>query len=146
LVASVSTALADRHLGLKRLSGHFLIQFSQLKKNMAVWIIQVGTKLGKLKFIKKIGENRVFHTLRVCSIFRTEGSLKKFQGTHILARCEILYRMVYKTSKNKIFARTLLCVHLHVIIKVWFHLRFSCIFHISWRRLVIFYQRFPKKW
>jgi hypothetical protein len=36
LIASLSTALADRRLGLKRLSGHFLIQSSQLNKNMAV--------------------------------------------------------------------------------------------------------------
>jgi hypothetical protein len=40
-----------------------------------------------------------------------EGSLEKIQGTYILARLEISYRMTYKTSTNKIFAATLLPVH-----------------------------------
>jgi hypothetical protein len=30
-----------------------------------------------------------------------EGSLEKIHGTHVLARHEILYRMMYKTSKKK---------------------------------------------
>jgi hypothetical protein len=41
-----------------------------------------------------------------------EESLEKIQGTHILTRRQILYRMMYETSKNKSYAQTLLCVHL----------------------------------
>jgi hypothetical protein len=36
LVNSLLTTLADRRLGLKQLSGHCLIQFSNLNKNIAV--------------------------------------------------------------------------------------------------------------
>jgi hypothetical protein len=43
LIASLSTILVDRCLGLGRFSDHFLIQFLMLNKNMAVRIIQVGT-------------------------------------------------------------------------------------------------------
>jgi hypothetical protein len=48
------------------------------------------------------------------SIFRIDGSLKKIQRTHILARLEILYRMVHKTSK-KDFAVTSQVRKAHVI-------------------------------
>ncbi len=41
-----------------------------------------------------------------------EESLEKIQGTHILARRQILYRMMYETLRQKTYARTLLCVHL----------------------------------
>jgi hypothetical protein len=41
-----------------------------------------------------------------------ERGLKKAHKTYILARRQILYRMMYETSKNKICARILLCVHL----------------------------------
>jgi hypothetical protein len=46
-----------------------------------------------------------------------ERGLKKAHKTYILARRQILYRMMYETSKNKIFARILLCVHLKYNIK-----------------------------
>ncbi len=41
-----------------------------------------------------------------------ERVLKKAHKTYSLARRQILYRMMYETSKNKICARILLCVHL----------------------------------
>jgi hypothetical protein len=65
----------------------------------------------KTQFYKKRRKIELFYTLSVFSIFRIEGSLEKIQGTHILARLEILYRMAYKTSTNKTFAATLLSVH-----------------------------------
>jgi hypothetical protein len=57
----------------------------------------------------------VFHIFRVSSIFRPEKRVKKPQGTHILDRLEILYRMVYDFGKTIFFTLFLLCVHLTIV-------------------------------
>ena len=77
LVASLSMALVDRRLGLKRFSSHFLIQFSKLNKNMTVWIIQVGTKLEKFNFIKNRRKIEFFTPFKFFRFFERKEVPKK---------------------------------------------------------------------
>jgi hypothetical protein len=50
--------------------------------------------LKKKRNLRKVAKLTVFNIFRVVSIFRPEKRVKKRQGTHILNRLEILYRMV----------------------------------------------------
>ncbi len=54
----------------------------------------------KKRNLRKVAKLSVFDTFRVFSIFRPEKRVKKTQGTHILDRLEILYRMVYDKQKK----------------------------------------------
>jgi hypothetical protein len=71
--------LADRRLGLKRLSGHFLIQSSQLNKNMAVWIIQVNKKLEKFNFIENRRKIEFFTPVKFFRFFERKEASKIFR-------------------------------------------------------------------
>jgi hypothetical protein len=103
--------LVDRRLGLKRLSDHFLIQFSKLNKNMAVWMIQVCTKRGKFNSIEN---RRKIDFLTPFQIFRffewKDASKRLIKHIFLLAiKFSIEWRMKHR---KKSYARILLCVHL----------------------------------
>ncbi len=102
LVHSLSMTLAYRRLGLKRLSGHFLIQFLMRNKNIAVWIIQIGTKLGKFNFIKNRRKTDCFIPFQIFRFFQWKQASKKAPKPYILARCQILYPMMYEASEKSV--------------------------------------------
>jgi len=103
LVALLSTILAHRRLGLKRLSGHFLIQLSKLNKNMAVWTVQVGTKLGKLKFIKKWRKIGFFTPIEFFRFFKRKKAFKKIKNHIFLLAVQFSIEWYIRHRKIKFY-------------------------------------------
>jgi hypothetical protein len=75
----------------------------------------------------------VFYTVQVFSIFRPERSLKNIEKAHILACREILYRIVYKTSKKNFLEPCFTCILCLTTIQKNLIIKSNEIAGISWK-------------